>query len=208
MESIVIEMQREATRTGADVAELVRKAYVVATKIGLEDFAEWAKRELDGYTEGKIPDYRVIPVETKAWNPFRGWIPMMFGSAGEAKLFSNASVGMAIGEIQNLLIKNKESHLVMPFPPEIKHQLMQDANVPLEPTRHVSPSQLSGILDGVRNVILEWTLRLEREGILGDGIVFSSAEREKADKEPSLHIGNFIQGNVVGSALGSVSGPM
>ncbi len=46
--SIVLELQREATRSDADVAELLRKAYLVSCKLDLDDFQRWAKHELDG----------------------------------------------------------------------------------------------------------------------------------------------------------------
>jgi hypothetical protein len=48
------------------------------------------------------------------------------------------------------------------------------------PTRIVAPNQLVGIVDAVRNAILNWTLKLEEDGILGEGLTFGAKERETA----------------------------
>ena len=34
------------------------------------------------------------------------------------------------------------------------------------------------LVDGVRNTILEWSLRLEADGIVGDGLSFNPEEKE------------------------------
>lgn len=57
---------------------------------------------------------------------------------------------------------------------------MKGLDAPLQPTRHLSRSSVSGILDAVRNMILEWCLQLEKDGILGEGMVFSGKEKETA----------------------------
>ena len=46
------------------------------------------------------------------------------------------------------------------------------------------------IVDAVRTIILNWSLKLEEDGILGDGLSFTSSEREAASKI-SYNINNF-----------------
>lgn len=48
---------------------LLRKAYLVARKLKLSDFEEWINNEQNGY-HGEVPDYRMINVNYKAWNPY------------------------------------------------------------------------------------------------------------------------------------------
>jgi len=48
------------------------------------------------------------------------------------------------------------------------------------PTRHMSRTCIVGIVDAVRNIVLEWTLKLEENGILGAGLTFSAREKETA----------------------------
>ena len=45
---------------------------------------------------------------------------------------------------------------------------------------HVGRATVSGIIDAVRTTILSWALRLEREGVIGQGLSFNADERERA----------------------------
>ena len=59
MDKIVIELQREALKSDFDIMNLLRKAYLVARKLKLQEFEDWVNNELNGYKDAdKIPDYR------------------------------------------------------------------------------------------------------------------------------------------------------
>jgi hypothetical protein len=78
------------------------------------------------------------------------------------------------------LLKQGRATLEFPFDPETELNLMKRLHVPLRTTRHVSGASVSGILHAVRNMVLEWCLQLEKDGILGEGLVFSAKEKEAA----------------------------
>ena len=63
--------------------------------------------------------------------------------------------------------------------------------MPLEPTLHIPSTSAIGIVDMVRNTILEWALELESKGVLGEGMKFSSNDKEKA-ADATYHITNNI----------------
>ena len=71
------------------------------------------------------------------------------------------------------------------------------------PYRVVSKSQVSGILDLVRNKLLDFALRLEDAGITGEGMSFSKEEKEQAERLQNIKIDNFqgILGNVSDSTV-------
>lgn len=50
----------------------------------------------------------------------------------------------------------------------------------LTPTELIAPSQFQRILETVRDVVLEWSLKLEEEGIVGEDMTFSKKEQNKA----------------------------
>src|SRR3546814_4415808 len=60
----------------------------------------------------------------------------------------------------------------------------------------IGRNQLAAIVDSVRTKVLDWSLALEQEGILGDGLSFSEREKSIATTQ-SIRIENF-QG-VIGS---------
>jgi hypothetical protein len=65
-------------------------------------------------------------------------------------------------------------------------------------------SQIVEILDAVRNTILEWSLRLESEGILGDDLSFSDNEKQKASSSTVIqHVETFNLQGVLGSVTDS-----
>jgi hypothetical protein len=53
---------------------------------------------------------------------------------------------------------------------------------PFEPGLEISRSAVVAILDAVRTRVLDWALELESNGVLGDGMTFSSAERQAASQ--------------------------
>lgn len=56
-----------------------------------------------------------------------------------------------------------------------------------------------GIVDQVQNCLLEWTIRLESEGVLGEGMRFSQEETAMAQKVPQTinnYYGTVVNGNI------------
>ena len=65
-----------------------------------------------------------------------------------------------------------------------------------------SAAQATSILQKVRKVLLDWSLELERKGILGENLEFSVEEISKAKDIPAINI--TINGNVSGSTIAGV----
>ena len=51
MAKIVIELQHEALKSNFDIMNLLRKAYLVARKLKLQEFEDWINNELNGYKD-------------------------------------------------------------------------------------------------------------------------------------------------------------
>ena len=86
MNGIVLELQKEAMDSNADIESLLRKSYVIARKLKLLEFEEWIQCEQEGYGKKEIPEYRMIQGQLKALNPVRGWIPVVMESAIAEKI--------------------------------------------------------------------------------------------------------------------------
>jgi flagellar hook-basal body complex protein FliE len=81
----------------------------------------------------------------------------------------------------------------MPFSQDIENYLMQSISVPLQPSLITDKTEIIGILETVRNNILNWSLELEQKGILGEGMSFSNEEKKIA------HQTNYQITNNIGS---------
>lgn len=203
MAGLILELQKEAIDSTISLTELLRKALVVATKLNIKDFKEWIDNELNGYMDkDNIPSYRKVTGITKAWNPYRGWIPMIIQNDFMANTLRQRFVKQSVGDLQSLVENSKDGFLLMHYPPKIENMLMRD-EPDLQPALHIGVNTMNGILQIVRNTVLEWALKLEEEGIIGEGLSFSVQEKEKAQASPNINIHNFqgILGDVTSSSI-------
>lgn len=182
MTGLVLELQKHALERNSSPSDLLRKALVICRKLAIVDVEKWVLSELNGYDGSfPIPSYREVRGEIKVWNPYRGWIPVHFEDTKFAHLLSKRLIGQSIGALEETLRKaSGGSSLHVPFAPEQEKALMDGMEIPLQPTLHVSGSSIVGIVDSVRNRLLEWTLDLESRGIVGEGMTFSKDERAAA----------------------------
>ncbi len=195
MSSIVLDLQAEAMDANTNIGSLLRKALAVATKLQLAEWIAWCKSELSGYAHGsEVPPYRILHGEMKMFNPYNGvWMQFV----GLAPIKSTCS--QPVAEVQDLA--EGKGMIYQPVPPE-SYEEMRDIITP--PKLILQKTSLLGILDAVRNTILEWTLELEADGVLGEDMKFSANEKSVVMKnETNYHIGTFsgVIGNVSGGSL-------
>lgn len=182
---IVIELQREALDESISIESLMRKAYLVARKLNLKDFEEWISQEQNGYKQ-KVPEYRNIAGEIKAWNPYHGWIPMVL-SADIADLISKMPIPTSISELQDVYNSSERTVCL-----SVNGTLTEwfNSNMDFIPTKYQffsTKSELYRIMSTVRNKILEWALLLEENGIVGEGMTFTDIEKKNAQNSQVIN---------------------
>jgi hypothetical protein len=206
--SIVLELQALATDRRNDITDLLRKSLLVATKLKLDDFRSWANYELHGYRDGsEVPNYRKVRCEVKAKNPYYGLIPIVFADKKINDILCDADIRDPIEALDNLLSSKQEkgAYLQVPLSTAQVNFIMehQDDYLQLPPVRIVGRNQVSAVVDAVRTRILEWSLQLETEGVLGVGMTFTKEEKARAMASSSINIQNFqgVLGSVANSTL-------
>lgn len=192
MGSVVLQLQSDALDRNVPVSDLLRKALVVSKKLSIHDFEVWVTREISGYKDcTDIPEYRQMRGEVKGWNPYRGWIPVIFRDPNDAELLSKRALGQSVAEVESLLAgRNDDSYLQIPFPPDIEKKLSKGIQFETKVTLIVPYTGLVRILDAVRTIVLNWAMKLEQDGVLGEGLSFTKQERE-AVQQQSYNIANF-----------------
>ena len=205
MTSLVLELQRAAMDHAQEVAVIVRKAMVVATKLRLNDFRDWCTDEMNGYSKKSVPPYRIVRGQLKAFNPYNGWIPVMMDNVALQNTLSQRAIGQAINELEHLLKEKGDGTLQVPLPHDILMKVFgnsEELHLGMVPTLLVGRNQLAGIVQAVRNKVLEWSLDLEQSGILGEGMTFSDDEVKRASGAV-YNIGTFsgVIGDVTSSTL-------
>lgn len=192
-DSLVLELQRLASSNSARITDLLRKALVVATKLKIDDFRGWIESELRGYS-GKVsqlPKYRRVSASLRAWNPYRGWLPVQMEDSRTMEYYAKVYLPNPVGELEDVVGKSG-GRMMKQLPPE--HSAVPDSGfggVRFDTYQWISQTSIVGVLEAVRTVILEWSLRLEAEGILGEGMTFSEPEKQRARDAGGIHIGTF-----------------
>ena len=183
MSSLVEELQRDALDSKVSVSDLLRKSLVIATKLNLREFKTWVEQELNGYADTRqVPDYRTVRGRIVAFNPARGYIPAIIPDAALAELLSIRHETSSAGAIESLAACQGTT-LVSDFAPDILSRLMETQRYPLIPQVEIAKTCYLGILDAVRNAILAWSLKLEADGIVGEGMSFSPKEKKLASEK-------------------------
>ena len=203
MASLVEDLQKDALNHDVSVTELLQKSLLVATKLKLDEFASWVRRELDGYGEEEVPEYRVLHGSPQVFNPYRGYQPLHYCEVDHAKRFSKMRFNNPVGELEHDLIgahRSGSSAFQVSYSPGVEKMLMDAIQFRLQPSLHINSSQFQRVLDAVRKIILEWSLKLEEDGITGEGMSFTTKEKERA-QAVTYNIKNYIQGNIQDSQI-------
>ncbi|MDF9390454.1 hypothetical protein EXZ60_16730 [Vibrio sp. 1151_11] len=203
MNSAVIDLQRNALNHKYPLSNLLREAYVIATKLNVVEFKSWVHCELNGYKgDIEIPEYRKSRGELKGYNSYRGWVKAMLPNQEWEDLITLTHTSQSISEI-SMLTASGENYVVQNFGAEHLASLQQLFNNGTDMKLFIPMTSMHNILESVRNTIIDWSLRLESEGILGEGLQFTTKEKELASMSTNIKIDNFqgVLGDISNSSL-------
>lgn len=199
MKSLVLELQQESYDSNVSISNLLRKALIVAKKLKIKDFENWINSELNGYKKDEIiPDYRSISGSPKTYNPYNGWIPLIMEDKKAAFAISNRSVKESITHLEDL-IKDSKKQIIMQYPHEIELSIINSLEYKSQVGLFIDRPQMCAVIEVVRNTVLKWSLELEENGIMGEGMSFSDEEKKTA-ADKNYNINNFF-GNVKNSQI-------
>lgn len=199
MSSIVTQLQNEAINSDIDLSQLLRKSYVVAKKLEIVEFERWINFELRGYDSAdNVPEYREVHGSLKFKNPYvkSGYADYIIEIEEIHNLATTRLLFQPISELEDLY-KKSEFIIYIEIDPASRKLFKEHFKEDIVPdVLAISVSQLKRIFDSVRNIILEWSLKLEKDGILGEELVFTNKEQEIA-KENTVTYNMLIQGSQV-----------
>ena len=153
---LVLELQREASGSSVSTTVLLRKASVVAAKLGLPKAREWIQRELNGYQNGDpLPLYRYIRAKLVAHHPWYGRHPVEFEDSAERRQVSQVCLCQAIDELEELA--QATDTLQADPPAHLTHMLTLE--VPIR--YHFKPLDVRSVINRIRQKVLDWSLELE-----------------------------------------------
>lgn len=202
MPALVPELVNMASDPTISTTDLLRRALVVARRLGVPELVDWISSEMNGYKHGTpLPDYRIVYGSLMAYNDVRGHdIPCSIEDHNTSELLRRHSEHQSIPVLEELIASGVQ--LVRHFPRSIERQLEQSMMIPMRPKLVFSKPQVQGIVEMVRNQILDWALNLEERGIIGDGMSFTPQEKQ-AVQQQHYHISNVSGSQIQIGSSGS-----
>ena len=191
---LVKEIRNDVLDSSKSLTDALRRAKVLAASLGNQTFSEWVDRELNGYPdEGSVPDYRKVRlIVTGTLSGLWGSglnnvsVPLFGFSDDQQEKITTKIFEGGIGVIESM-IKSIEGGVVA-YPwngnmvgiyNSVAHKNPDLALVGAQGTTSVAA--IEGIVDSVRNRLLEFMLELQQ--ISSDILEADEADLMKIPKE-------------------------
>ena len=172
--SIVKEIQHAAVEMTIPLPVLLRKCMVLAAALKNNDLKQWASHELNGYptnTSDVIPDYRRLHAEAHGTFTAAGnwwWRDVTIPAAAlqeRARRFGETVLlPQPVAELQALADTDPTGSLSCPWPGELiqihRNKIFADMQL-VDAWQSLTNQALKGVLDAIRNRVLEFALALE-----------------------------------------------
>ena len=176
------------------VIDLLRMAKLISAKLGLLDVEAWISSELDGYGGREVPDYRTVRGRLEVMNPAMGWVPVSGGN------LPPIPIGDRLSEVEEWATR-PTVHLSLDEHVEVNSAFGNMADSFIQRAA-ISGSAVRGVIEAVRDKLLDWSVELEKRGITGENMSFGKEEQAAAHSQ-IFHIQNLtgIAGNVTNSSV-------
>jgi hypothetical protein len=207
--TLLRELQQDAIDSKIDVTTVLRKARVLAARLNNAEFA-WIQHELNGYPDGvKLPQYRVLSIVAKA-HLFFGYTQLQSAQIMASQIperfriwATTHKLSGSVSELSSLIAGHKETGtgIQCPWPQELAIRFggagYGDGRTRVQCIRawqEISVSAVAGIIETVRNRLLDFVLRIEAEAP-GAGEVAPGETPLPQDKVSQI-FNNYISGGV------------
>jgi hypothetical protein len=152
------------------LSEALLKTKVLLHQIGKKDLVGWVNNELNGYSDGKVPEYRIVSAEVKAnfangaWSYTAHPIPLAHLSDTLREGLTSTSVKNSVAVIEQDVTGKAEGKLVCPIPVEASAELsrgLANGLVVQSAWCELNMPQVRNILVQVRSRLLDFLLELK-----------------------------------------------
>ena len=204
--NLLDEIRSDLINESANISNTLRKAKILASAIGLSEFSEWVDCELRGYTDwDKVPNYRRFhPTNLGTFSgPLQSGVKNMvlptYNLPDEIREFAEnliffEGVGMLEAQGSGTLQRKWPQEMVMLAQDSLQltgGMVLVDAHQP------VPSYAISGVLDQVKNRLLDFVLGLQESNVTSEDLDSRSVEREVARNLFNINI--YGDRNIVAS---------
>ncbi len=214
--TLLQQIQMEVIDSSSDLTSILRKCRILAQRLGHDGFKEWVIRELEGYPPGsELPDYRICRRGVILGHFFGAFgrelknvqIPSTSIPERFRTTLTQVTFPQGVAAIKEQLDSCEQGSMRFAWPAEAyqligQGDLIEDMNL-VQAVHIVTTSELAGILDRIRNKILNFVLELEsRDPEAGEAV---KGKDEIAKEQVQQIFNTVIKGDVANMAQGSSS---
>ena len=219
--SLLDEIRSDLVNESATLPNILRKAKILASAIRLPEFSEWVDLELNGYRDrdtDKVPNYR-------RFRPTNlGTFAGPFGSGIENYQLPTSNLPAEVKDFAENLIffdgvgaleaqESGPSQMRMKWPQEYLILAREATQLPggmvlIDAHQPISNYLISGILDQVKNKLLDFVLGLQESNITSEDLDNRTVEPQVAQNLYNVYIygdhNNVASGENVNQRVNSV----
>jgi chaperonin cofactor prefoldin len=195
MTGLIQEIQTAAINDSTKIEHLLRMVKIAAAKLSIKEVESWVDAELNGYNDD-VPDYRILSGQLVIQNEYTGAWQVVFSHDEElTKIMHQTEVRQPLGSLREIVYDQNGDKFINMFSSE-RVTFMNKIGIKTSRAGiQIGRTSLIGIIESVKNWVLDWALEMEKNGIVGENMTFNT--REKAEARATMtnfHIinnGNF-----------------
>ncbi|MFX1532801.1 MAG: hypothetical protein ACFFDI_01055 [Promethearchaeota archaeon] len=203
-ENLIEEIKNDIVNEKVSLATALRKAKLLAFELKSDDFRKWVDSELSGYeSKIEIPNYRKIAAQNFGTfsGPFRSRIENMviptYNLPDSIKEFAEEIIfPEGVKELESLIQANKPLQRKWPAEAVLiarEHIAVSGGHVLVDVSQPITKQVLVGILDAVRNRLLDFLLGLQK------AYPQITESRESLSEVPNEEVKKIFNFNVYGN---------
>ena len=175
MPSLLKDIRDAAIDAKESMASVLRKCAVLGSQLNNHELRDWAMKELNGYgAEDALPDYRIVgaPLQGHLAGPFQSgfknvMLPAVCLPEELQEKAQRAEFREGIASLESMISSSTDG-VTYNWPGNLIAWIQSDNKfdgdlVPYAAWQTVSTSTVAGMVDTVRNKVLEFCLRLQEE---------------------------------------------
>lgn len=116
----------------------------------------------------------------------------------DGKTYCQIELINSVSEIKSMC-DDSDAGIFVSIPGSVQHSLAEISNMPtpMQMVVKVPRTAVMDIIEKVKNAVLEWTLKLEKEGILGEEMSFNEEEKKSAQVIPQTINNYYAATNII-----------
>ena len=143
----------------APLDRLVRAAEILARAANDIEMVSWCEKELNGYPQGDVPDYRKAAAMLHATDSYGRTLPVYSEDTNFLEALAECPIFQSLSAMKELIAESSAGEFKVLFHPELSVRLRKAIPGATEVFRVIQANAYRSALAGARQYLFKWALR-------------------------------------------------